>query len=194
MLIVHYVTNNNEANLFFIGCEETGEAMMVDAGAFDLRYHRFLERHHLRLTKVFITHDHYDHIESLTQICTRIGTDDVTIYGASPRANWTPIGEGETISIGNHEAKVVDTSGHTEDSLSLVVDGRAAFVGDCLFAGSIGGTHSAKQKQREIDNIKNKLFPLGDHVEIYPGHGAPTTVGVERTSNPFLTESLHRVV
>lgn len=186
MYFASFVTTNNEANVYLVGCPETKEAIMIDAGSVDPRYKRFLDRNGLHLKKVFVTHDHYDHIESLTTICMRYGEDQVTIYGASLRANWTQVGEGDAIEIGTLKGRVLKTNGHTPDSLSLVIEDRMVFVGDCLFAGSIGGTHTETMKQRELDNIKNKIFPLGDHVEIYPGHGAPTTVGVERTKNPFL--------
>ncbi len=186
MILGSFVTDVNEANVYIVGCPKTREAMAIDAGGYDIRFKPFLEKYGLKLTKVFITHDHYDHVDGLAQICTQLADGKPEIHAGSAHRGWQQVKEGETIKIGELTGRVLETPGHTPDALTLVVEDKVAFVGDCLFAGSIGGTSSEKLKQQEIANIKNKIFPLGDQVELYTGHGAPTTVGVERQKNPFL--------
>ncbi len=65
VIIGHFLTDVNEANMFVVACPETRKALLVDAAAFDSRLPQFLEAHQLELSDVFITHDHYDHTEGL---------------------------------------------------------------------------------------------------------------------------------
>lgn len=187
MILGQFVTTCNEANVYILGCEKTREAAMIDAGAFEPEMERFLGCHGLHLTTVFITHDHYDHIDGLEKITGKLVRNTPRIFAFRKRPGWQFVKEGDGITLGALNGQVLATAGHTEDSVTYVWEDRIAFVGDCLFAGSIGGTSSDAKKQEEIRAIKTKLFPLGDHVELYPGHGAPTTVGIERNKNPFLS-------
>jgi glyoxylase-like metal-dependent hydrolase (beta-lactamase superfamily II) len=97
--------------------------------------------------------------------------------------------EGDVITFGDISLKVLHTPGHSPGGISLVSD-KLVFVGDTLFAGSIGRTDLPGGDYEElIRNVKEKLFPLGDDVVIYPGHGPKTTVGRERRLNPFFASS-----
>lgn len=189
MILGRFVTSCNEANVYILGCRKTREAALIDAGAYEPEMEKFLSCHGLQLTKIFITHSHYDHVDGLDELSRKPAAQPPRIYAYRPRAGWHAVHEGDGMTLGTLQGTVLLTSGHTDDSVTFVWENRIAFVGDCLFAGSIGGTSSDTKKQEEIQNIKTKLFPLGDHVELYPGHGAPTTVGVERTKNPFLMET-----
>ncbi|MGZ3590291.1 MAG: MBL fold metallo-hydrolase, partial [Thermodesulfobacteriota bacterium] len=93
--------------------------------------------------------------------------------------------EGDSITFGDISLKVLHTPGHSGGGISLVTD-KMAFVGDTLFAGSIGRTDfSGGDYEGLLRNVREKIFPLGDEVVIYPGHGPKTTVGRERRTNPF---------
>jgi hydroxyacylglutathione hydrolase len=93
--------------------------------------------------------------------------------------------EGDTIAFGDISLKVLHTPGHSAGSISLVTD-KMVFVGDVLFAGSIGRTDfPGGDHEALIRNVREKIFPLGDDTIVYPGHGPRTTVGRERKTNPF---------
>ena len=94
------------------------------------------------------------------------------------------VAPGMELEIGALRGRVLDTRGHTSDSLSLALPGMV-FTGDALFAGSIGGTGSLGQKQQEITNIREQIFSLPEDWEVHPGHGPSSTVGVEKRFNPF---------
>lgn len=120
-----------------------------------------------------------------------------------PRARWRALGfeyeeppaverrwqDGETYGVGKLSFKVIHCPGHTPGHVVLFEPTRrAAFVGDCLFAGSIGRTDLPGGSYEQLmDSLLNKIATLGDDVTVYPGHGPPTTVGRERKTNPFLT-------
>lgn len=120
-----------------------------------------------------------------------------------PRAQWARLGfdyeappaverhweDGETYGVGRLEFKVLHCPGHTPGHVVLFEPReRKVFVGDCLFAGSVGRTDlPGGSAERLMDSIRNKILPLGDDVIVYSGHGPETTVGRERLTNPFLT-------
>jgi len=120
-----------------------------------------------------------------------------------PRAQWRANGfefeappkideywiDGQTFTVGELEFKVIHCPGHTPGHVVLFEEKeRKVFVGDVLFAGSIGRTDlPGGSTEQLLDSIANKLLPLGDDVEVFSGHGPVTTIGQERLSNPFLT-------
>ncbi|HEY0169749.1 MAG TPA: MBL fold metallo-hydrolase [Pyrinomonadaceae bacterium] len=120
-----------------------------------------------------------------------------------PRAAWGQYGfdyepppaverhwlDGETYAVGGLEFKVLHCPGHTPGHVVLFEPSeRKVFVGDCLFAGSVGRTDlPGGSAEQLMDSINNKILPLGDDVVVYSGHGPETTLGRERLTNPFLT-------
>lgn len=97
--------------------------------------------------------------------------------------------DGQTYKVGELSFKVLHCPGHTPGHVVLFEPGeRKVFVGDVLFAGSVGRTDlPGGSTDQLLDSIMNKLLPLGDDVEVYSGHGPVTTIGHERLTNPFLT-------
>ena len=120
-----------------------------------------------------------------------------------PRSRWAALGfdysdppqidkywtDGETYRVGELAFKVIHCPGHTPGHVVLFEEQeRKVFVGDCLFAGSIGRTDlPGGSSEQLMDSLMNKILPLGDDVEVYSGHGPVTTIGRERLTNPFLT-------
>jgi len=120
-----------------------------------------------------------------------------------PRAQWAALGfafeepppvdeywtDGQKYAVGELEFEVLHCPGHTPGHVVLFEPNeRKVFVGDVLFAGSIGRTDlPGGSTEQLLDSIKNKLLTLGDDVTVYSGHGPLTTIGEERLTNPFLT-------
>ncbi len=125
-----------------------------------------------------------------------------------PRSQWAALGfdyedppaidrywaDGEIFRVGELSFRVLHCPGHTPGHVVLFnEEERKVFVGDCLFAGSIGRTDLPGGSSEQLMNsLMNKIVPLGDDVEVYSGHGELTTIGRERLTNPFLT-GLYRV-
>ena len=120
-----------------------------------------------------------------------------------PRAQWRHLGfeyeepppvgrhwqDGEIYEVGELRFKVLHCPGHTPGHVVLFEpDERKVFVGDCLFAGSVGRTDLPGGSTRQLmDSIHDKILTLGDDVTVYSGHGPETTIGRERRTNPLLT-------
>ena len=120
-----------------------------------------------------------------------------------PRSQWTAYGfdyaqppqadqywsDGQTYQVGELSFKIIHCPGHTLGHVVLFEPSeKKVFVGDCLFAGSIGRTDlPGGSKEQLMDSLFKKILPLGDDVTVYSGHGPITTIGQERLTNPFLT-------
>jgi glyoxylase-like metal-dependent hydrolase (beta-lactamase superfamily II) len=109
-------------------------------------------------------------------------------YDAPPKADehWS---DGQTYKVGELNFTVIHCPGHTPGHVVLFEPTEMkVFVGDCLFAGSIGRTDlPGGSSEQLMDSLFNKILPLGDDVEVLSGHGPNTTIGYERRTNPFLT-------
>jgi hydroxyacylglutathione hydrolase len=109
-------------------------------------------------------------------------------YELPPKADeyWS---DGQIYEVGELSFKVIHCPGHTPGHVVLFEPSESkVFVGDCLFAGSIGRTDlPGGSTEQLMDSLFNKILPLGDDVEVFSGHGPTTTIGNERRTNPFLT-------
>ncbi|MFZ0611921.1 MAG: MBL fold metallo-hydrolase [Desulfobacterales bacterium] len=207
MIIESLTVGPIQANCYILGCEETKEAVVIDPGDEADRILMSLARSGLTLRYIINTHGHFDHVGANKRLKSATGAAilihrldapmlsqlaaSAAAWGMSAEDSPAPdqmLEEGDTIAFGTITLKVLHTPGHTPGGISLATDG-CVFVGDTLFAGSVGrtdfpGGNAATLKQ----NIRAKLFTLADEVIVYPGHMEPTTVGKERRTNPFVGE------
>jgi hydroxyacylglutathione hydrolase len=193
-----------QSNCYILGCERTREAAVIDPGGDADKILLALAKDDLRCVCIINTHGHFDHaaenkrLKEVTGAQLIIHRADAPMILRQARSSgmWgmqvddSPppdryVEEGEYITFGDVSLKVLHTPGHSGGGISLVTD-KMAFVGDTLFAGSIGRTDfPGGDYEGLLRNVREKIFPLGDEVVIYPGHGPKTTVGRERRTNPF---------
>jgi glyoxylase-like metal-dependent hydrolase (beta-lactamase superfamily II) len=189
-------------NCYIVYDPGSGKACVIDPGADPGRIKDMLRREGLKPMLVINTHGHGDHIAGnkalgLPVYIHRLDggflTDPdrnlsrVFMFGITSPAASRLLEEGDVIEIGSGSLEVIHTPGHTPGSISLKC-GNAVFTGDALFAGSIGRTDfEYGDESLLIKSIKEKLLKLGDDTAVYPGHGESSTIGDERSSNPFLT-------
>lgn len=192
------------ANCFIVGCEETRQAAVIDPGDEVDRILMALAKDQLTVAVIINTHGHFDHVGGNARLKQATGAPllihrlDAPMLNqlSAAAAQWgmtaenspppdRTIDEGDTVPFGNLAFSVIHTPGHTPGGISLHTDG-SVFVGDTLFAGSIGRTDfPGGDYATLIAAIQNKLFTLGDDVTVYTGHGPETTIGVEKRTNPF---------
>lgn len=185
MILAQFLLEVNEANAFVFACGETHEAVLVDAGACDARIAPFLAAHNLTLSTVLITHDHWDHVDGLAEVITRFNPPKVYSYKGDVGGCTTEVLQhGDTLRVGNLEADIVHTPGHTPDGISAIFPGHA-FTGDALFSGSVGGTTNNEDRDRQLAAIREHLFCLPGDTLIHVGHGPSSTIAIEKKYNPF---------
>lgn len=175
--------DTNEVNTYMIGCGKTRNVFLIDAGADTPEYEEFLQENGAKLKGIFLTHFHWDHDQCIDPVLDR---HDVPVYSMTGNTkNGKKVSEGDLLPLGELRAKVYQTTGHTPDGITLVIDDKIAFVGDALFAGSVGGTSSPEKHEEEKTHIRQKIFSLPDDTLICSGHGPMTTVYLEKNYNPF---------
>ncbi|MGD9974098.1 MAG: MBL fold metallo-hydrolase [Desulfatirhabdiaceae bacterium] len=204
MIIKSLVVGPIMANCFILGCEKTHKAVVIDPGAESGKILMALANLKLTVEYIINTHGHFDHvgankkmkevtgakllIHKLDEPMLSMLSTTAAAFGLSaensPPADQT-IEDGDTIQFGDITLTVIHTPGHTPGGISLFCDD-SVFVGDTLFEGSIGRTDfPGGDYGTLISSIQKKLFPLGDHVTVYCGHGSETTIGKEKRFNPF---------
>ncbi len=195
-----------EVNCYILGDEDTREAVVIDPGGNEDEILDVLNYHQLTLKLIIDTHGHFDHVDANQPLKDATGAQ-IAIHAADAASLGKPsqealfftgnrlrlskadilLKEGDVLSFGKYRLKVLHTPGHTPGSISLVMENAPlVYVGDLLFAGSIGRTDFPGGSYEALINaVRTKIFPLGDHYTVYPGHGPVTTVGQERRYNPF---------
>jgi len=189
--------------------DEASDCLIIDTGLDVQPLLKFLERGKLTPAAVILTHGHIDHIAGVETLRTKypsilvyihkldaemLGDANVnlSILAGSPLTAGKAdhlIDEGDIIDKAGIQLLVIHTPGHTPGGICLYSEkGGIIFVGDTLFAGSIGRTDFPNGNMRQlIKGIKHKLFALPEETIAYPGHGPETTIGREKAGNPFLT-------
>lgn len=199
-------TGELKVNCYLLGCQLTGQAMVIDPGGQAQRILEILEEKKLTLKMVLNTHGHFDHVGGNAQLVEATGADlliheaDLPILqGASEHAAYfgcQPIKpspeptrflrDGELIELGECRFQVIHVPGHSPGGICLLGEGRL-FSGDSLFAGSIGRTDLPSGDQGALMKaLRERILPLPDELLVCPGHGPETTIGRERRSNPYL--------
>jgi hydroxyacylglutathione hydrolase len=198
-------------NGFIVGCEDAREAVLIDPGDEVAGLVAFAERHNLTIRHILLTHAHVDHVTGVAaakrtfDVPIYLHRDDLFLYEQAVEMGalfglkvepqppidvyYTPT---DVITFGAYEVRPHHTPGHCPGGVCLQIGrkgerGNELFVGDTLFAGSIGRTDlPGGNYEVLIGSIRNVLFPFGDDAIVRPGHGPATTIGQERRTNPFL--------
>ena len=174
---------------------DEGEALLVDTAYNAPAMLDVLRRLGLRLVGICLTHGHADHADGIQQILGHrevpvyLGPEDRDLLSWRPRADVlvAPI-DGLSISVGRRRVYCVTTPGHTAGGICYRLDDAqlpVCFVGDTLFAGSIGRSNPKELYPAHLDSVRNRLLTLSPDYRLLPGHGPATTVEEELDHNPF---------
>ena len=200
-----------QCNCYILSESNSGRAFLIDPGAESPELISFLQKKKLDLQAILITHAHIDHVGGVESIYAQFAApvyyhagdkflyEDLAmqaqLFGVTPKqlqATQPKVGEAslrQDQEFADGRIRVIHTPGHTPGSVCFHATGEQAilFSGDTLFAGSIGRTDLwGGDYDQIIESIRVRLLALDDSVDVFPGHGEPTTIGDERQSNPFL--------
>lgn len=195
----------SHTNCYVVFDERGSEASVIDPGAEAEIILDFLSSRSLKVKNIFLTHGHFDHILGVQQLKIATGARiviheaDAICLESAHAAIYTSIMRepfrvskadirlrgGEKTRIGSVDAEFIHTPGHTKGSMCIMMD-NILFTGDTLFAGDIGRTDLPGGDDGDMRSSLMLLYTLPHDYIVYPGHGDPTSLGIERDTNDFL--------
>ncbi|MCF6323576.1 MAG: MBL fold metallo-hydrolase [Gammaproteobacteria bacterium] len=200
-----------QQNCSLLYCEQTMRAAVVDPGGEIERILAVVNEAGVEIEKILVTHPHLDHIGGVAELARQLQLpiegphkedqfwidaipQQCEMFNFPPLEGFTPdrwLKHGDQVTFGNITLDVLHCPGHTPGHVVFFhKDDGLAIVGDVLFQGSIGRSDFPKgDHDTLINSIKERLLPLGDHVQFIPGHGPMSTFGNERQHNPHLNNN-----
>jgi glyoxylase-like metal-dependent hydrolase (beta-lactamase superfamily II) len=209
--MLHYTTipvTAFQQNCSLVWCDETQQAAVIDPGGDLDQILAEVKQRELTLTQIWQTHAHIDHAGGTAELAAKLKLPIIgphpadqfwidglaqqsKMFGFPPADAFTPtrwLQDGDTVTVGNCTLNVRHCPGHTPGHVVFhSPEIKRAFVGDVLFAGSIGRTDFPQgDHDTLIASITQRLWPMGDETVFIPGHGPESTFGRERKSNPYV--------
>jgi hydroxyacylglutathione hydrolase len=202
MYLEVFAENPFATNCWLLAMEGREEAVVVDPGFSPQRVHGLLRAAGKRPAAVIATHGHYDHVGSAAEFCgddipfyiheeDRLALVDPASWGsgfpvpATPPSDMRTFVEGDILELGGLALQVMHTPGHTPGSSCFQAQ-ELLFSGDLVFRGAIGRYDFPNSSAPDMFASLKRFLTLPDELDVYPGHGDATTVGLERAANPFL--------
>jgi hydroxyacylglutathione hydrolase len=200
-----------QENCYIIGDEESGVGAVVDPGEEAARIALAVEQTDLEVGSIIVTHAHIDHVGAVAALVDEYACPVLMHAESEPMLKQLPtqammmglkfgkvpavdryIGDGEVLEVGELRLRSLYTPGHAPGHLAFYDEDQGLVLsGDALFAGSVGRVDLPGGSMEVLmRSIEERLLTLPDETRVYPGHGPQTTIGNERTSNPFLQGGL----
>jgi hydroxyacylglutathione hydrolase len=204
MYLEVFADNAFATNCWLLSLEDREEAVVVDPGFSPARVHGLLRAAGKRPVAVLATHGHFDHVGSAAEFCgddipcyiheeDRPALFDPVTWGSSfpvpanPPSIVRTFVDGDALELAGLSLRVLHTPGHTPGSACFRAED-LLFSGDLVFRGAIGRYDFPNSSARDMFASLKRFLNLPDELDVYPGHGEATTVGLERTANPFLRQ------
>jgi glyoxylase-like metal-dependent hydrolase (beta-lactamase superfamily II) len=194
-------------NCFVLGCEATGQGVVVDPGGDVEQILPAIRKRGLSVVSIINTHGHFDHVGGNRQLkaataaellihpadepmLTRVASV-AGMYGLQAENSPAPdrqLEDGMLLCFGNQRLRVIHTPGHTPGGCCLYLESEQKLIsGDTLFADGVGRTDLPGGSHAQlVDSIRTRLFTLPPQVQVWPGHGPATTIGHEQHHHPYL--------
>jgi len=207
MQIRTFIAGPIDANNYLVYDEKSKDAVLIDCSDYVQEIVDFVKKENLNVKYILLTHGHFDHVLGIKRMREALGAK-VYAHSADFEMASNPVGFMEMfgvptlgaenpqldgtldtagmMTLGNEDIKVFETSGHTKGCVCYLI-GDKLFSGDTLFKGTVGRTDLPGGSFQEIQHsVKDILFALPDNVQVYTGHGAPTTIAYEKKFNDIV--------
>lgn len=206
MRVERFVTGILSTNCYLAVNEETKQAVIIDPSACPKKIPDFIEQEGLKIEAILLTHGHFDHTMGIDAFLERFSVpvyvheDDEQLIN-DPKLNLSSIytagytfsgaeyvRDRQTLSLAGYKFEVIHTPGHTPGGCCYYIASEGVlFSGDTLFQNSVGRTDFETGSMSDlVRSVKEKLFKLPENTHVYPGHMGETTIGHEKTCNPYV--------
>ena len=211
MFFKQFVVEGMGCLSYLIGCPQAGVACVVDPKRDVQDYLNVARKNGMKVTHIFETHVHADHVSGNMELRSRTGADIYFMGGNPVQFDHKLVKEGDRIELGNAALEFLRTPGHTPFAMSILVTDRSrsqdpwlVLTGDCMFVGDVGRPDLAgaelidEQVKNLYNSLHNKLGNLSENTEVFPAHGegslcgkgmsakSSSTIGFEKKNNPLL--------
>jgi hydroxyacylglutathione hydrolase len=211
MILEMLIVGPFQENCYIIGDEDSGVGAVVDPGDEAARIALAVEQTNLEIGSIIVTHAHIDHVGAVAALVEEYTCPVLMHAESEPMLKQLPtqammmglkfgkipaverhISDGDVLEVGELRLRSLYTPGHAPGHLAFYVEDQGLVLsGDALFAGSVGRVDLPGGSMEVLmRSIEEQLLTLPDETTVYPGHGPQTTIGNERTSNPFLQGGL----
>lgn len=204
MYLEVFADNPFATNCWLLALQDKEDAVVVDPGFSPQRVHGLLEAAGKRPVAAIATHGHYDHVGSAAEFCgedlplyiheeDRLALFDPEGWGAglpappNPPSDVRTFVDGDALDLAGMTLRVMHTPGHTPGSSCFRLE-ELVLSGDLVFRGAIGRYDFPNSSAQDMFASLKRFLTLPDELDVYPGHGDTTTVGLERAANPFLRQ------
>ncbi|CAN5257424.1 MBL fold metallo-hydrolase [soil metagenome] len=202
MYLEAFSDNPYATNCWLLAGQGSEEAIVVDPGFSADRVRSLLRAAGKRPVAVLATHGHYDHVGAGAELCgaelpfyihkeDELALSDPEAWGAGGAfavgrpADVRTISDGDVLSLAGFDLEVVHTPGHTPGSVCFRTED-LVFTGDLVFRGTVGRYDFPNSSPKAMSRSLRRFLTFPDELEVYPGHQLPTTVAIERATNPYL--------
>jgi hydroxyacylglutathione hydrolase len=200
-----------QENCYVVGDEDTGSAALIDPGDEAARIALTVEQTNLEIGQIILTHAHIDHIGAVAQLADEYACPVLIHAEAEPMLKQAPtqammmglkfskvpnvdrhVEDEEVLEVGGLSLRSLYTPGHAPGHLAFYIESEGVVLaGDALFAGSVGRVDLPGGSMEVLmKSIQERLLTLPDETVVHPGHGPETTIGNEKSYNPFLQGGL----
>lgn len=190
MMILRAEEGNFLSNAYLLASEETGQGVLVDSNGATDPLVEFADRQGIEITRILLTHHHYDHVVGVEKLVERYGVPLLAheLCAEEVEAVSDTIGDGDVVETAGLRVEAIHTPGHCADHLALKIDETDCLTADVLFKGTCGGTGApgATGLGDLRESVMEKLMRLDGGIRIHPGHRRPSTIGEEWEQNPFI--------
>src|SRR5579872_5486974 len=188
----HHPQNPHPSNGYIFFLEDGKTAALIDPAGDPNNLRRAIAEGPYVLRYILITHKHLDHCDATADVAKQFPDAQIVMHKYDVHAigalasKAIPVQDGEQLPFGDAAAiRMLHTPGHTDGS-SCYLFKSTVFTGDTLFAGSVGGAFGENTGYQDIlRSVSTKLFKLDEETVVMPGHGPPSTIGLEKQHNPF---------
>jgi glyoxylase-like metal-dependent hydrolase (beta-lactamase superfamily II) len=197
-----------QTNVYVVGCQKTGEGVIVDAGGDAQGLLGLADEHNLKIGRILQTHAHIDHVAAIPKVKEATSApiylhpDDMMLWQAAPQqgqmfgiavdalpAPDEELFDGQTITIGELTLEVMLLPGHSPGSVGFYfADQSVILSGDVLFAGSMGRVDLPGSDRNQMRASLERMSTLPDDTQVFSGHGPSTSIGREKQLNPFFRQ------